>query len=102
MKDLHYNDLKLQSYLGDPGISVSDAQNLFRFRTRSANKENMKSKFMELTCPIFGTHPDSQSYSFECSRIKDNINIVGSDEDIFCWENTSKDLNWNYAIKRKN
>ena len=84
MKDLHYNELKLQSYLKDPGISVSEAQDLFKFRTRSANfKENMKSRFFQRICPLCGTHPDSQSYSFECSTIKENINIVGRYEDIF-------------------
>ena len=44
MKDLQYDELKMQSYLKNPGISVTEALNVFRFRTKSARfKAYMKS-----------------------------------------------------------
>ena len=84
MKDLNYSELKMQNYLKDPKISVEEAQNIFRFRTRSANfKENMKSKYAETLCPLCENQPDSQSHSFKCSIVKGKIKISGNYEDIF-------------------
>ena len=84
MKDLNYSELKMQNYLKDPKISVEEAQNIFRFRTRSANfKENMKAKYAEILCPLCENQPDSQSHSFECSIVKEKIKISGNYEDIF-------------------
>ena len=43
MNNLFYTDLKLQEYFKDENITVAEAKNLFRFRTRAAKfKENMK------------------------------------------------------------
>ena len=41
MNNLFYTDLKLQEYFKDENITVAEAKNLFRFRTRAAKfKEN--------------------------------------------------------------
>ena len=84
MKDLNYSELKMQNYSKDPKISVEEAQNIFRFRTRSANfKENMKAKYAETLCPLCENQPDSQSHNFEYSIVKEKIKISGNYEDIF-------------------
>ena len=41
MSNLHYSELKIQNYLKNENISIKEAQNLFRYRTRVAKvKEN--------------------------------------------------------------
>ena len=43
MENLDYSELKLQKYLNNPLITVQEAKNLFKFRTRVANfQANMK------------------------------------------------------------
>ena len=86
MKDLIYSELKMQSYLCDSSLTVEEAQNLFRFRTRTAKfKENMKNKYENgsLTCPACGLQPDSQSHSFQCEVMKQHIKVKGQYSDIF-------------------
>ena len=84
MDNLHYSELKMQDYLRDPKISVVEAKNIFRFRTRSAHfKENMKSYYTELLCPLCNEHLDTQAHSFECRVVKMNIKIEGSYKDVF-------------------
>ena len=84
MKNLHYTELKMQSYFRDPGIPVAEAQNIFRFRTRSANfKENMKSMYSDFFCPLCEKEPDSQEHSFRCSAVKQKVKIEWQYEDIF-------------------
>ena len=86
MKDLFYSELKMQSYLQDSDLTVEEAQNLFRFRTRTAKyKENMKSKYDSgsLACPACGLQPDCQSHSFQCEEIMRLIKPVGQYNDIF-------------------
>ena len=79
MKDLYYSELKMQNYFKDPKIPVEEAQNIFRFRTRSANfKENMKTKYKETLCPLCEIQPDSQAHSFKCSVVNEKINIDGN------------------------
>ena len=43
----------------------------------------MKSKYANRIRPLCETQPDSQSLSFECPKVKENINIQGRYEDIF-------------------
>ena len=86
MKDLFYSELKMQSYLHDSSLTVEEAQNLFRFRTRTAKfKENMKNKYEggSLACPACGLQPDSQSHSFQCEVMKQHLKVKGQYSDIF-------------------
>ena len=92
MDGLSYSDIKLQTYLKDPNISVAEAKNLYRFRTRSAKfKENMKNGYQSITCPFCFVHPDTQVHSMQCDDIKTKITIKGIYEDIFK-QNISKDI----------
>ena len=84
MENLNYTELKMQSYLRDPRITVAEAKNIFRFRTRSALfKENMRSNYTDDTCPLCKEQPDRQSHSFECKIINSRISVQGSYKDIF-------------------
>ena len=74
----------MQKYLKDPKITVNEAKNIFKFRTRTAHfKDNMKSFYKENICPMCSEHPDTQSHSFECKVTKMSINIECSYEEIF-------------------
>ena len=43
MSNLQYEELRLQSYLMDENITVKEAKNIFKYRTRVANfKDNFK------------------------------------------------------------
>ena len=81
---LNYSDIKLQTYFKDPDISVAEAKNLYRFRTRSAKfKENMRSGYQNKDCPLCFIHPDTQVHSMQCIEVKSKITIRGKYEDIF-------------------
>ena len=84
LSSLQYSDLSMQKYLKDPKITVNEAKNIFKFRTRTAHfKDNMKSFYKENICPMCSEHPDTQSHSFECKVTKMSINIECSYEEIF-------------------
>ena len=85
MENLDYLELKLQNYLIDGQITVQEAKNLFRFRTRVAKFwENMKSnQNLSLACPLCHLQPDTQRHSFQCEIIKTRMKVKGSYSDIF-------------------
>ena len=84
MSNLEYDELKMQEYLKDPKINVAEAQNIFRFRTRSAQfKENYKSMYNTQTCPLCQSCLDTQKHSFQCAEIIENVKINGTYEEIF-------------------
>ena len=84
MKNLHYDELKIQNYLNNEEITVKEAQNIFRFRTRTANfKENYKNSYNVITCPLCKIQPDVQAHCVQCPIVKENINIRGNYKDIF-------------------
>ena len=92
MDGLEYSDIKLQTYLKDPNISVTEAKNLYRFRTRSAKfKENMKNGYQSIECPFCFVHPDTQLHSVQCVQVKKKITMKGNYEEIFL-EKISKDI----------
>ena len=82
MDKLTYTELKLQNYLKNKNISVEEARNLFRYRTRVAKfKENMKSSFLVTTCPLCLVQPDTQVHSFQCPELR--VKLEGIYNDIF-------------------
>ena len=86
MENLEYSELKMQSYLKDPDISVAEARNLYRYRTRSAKyKENMKSSYTttSLACLVCFVQPDTQQHSLQCPEIKAKVKVEGIYKDIF-------------------
>ena len=92
MENLNYFKLKLQNYLRDKNISVDEARNLFRYRTRVAKfKQNMKSSFSVATCPFCLVQPDTKAHTFQCPDLKLKVKLEGNYCDIFS-ENIPKDI----------
>ena len=85
MANLQYEELRLQSYLMDENITVKEAQNIFKYRTRVANfKENFKNNHDGgMWCPLCLVQPDSQAHSVLCPVIKANIDVRGEYLEIF-------------------
>ena len=84
MEKLQYTELKLQTYLKTDEIPVSEAKNLYRFRTRCAKfKENMKNGYQSTPCPFCLVQPDNQTHSVQCTVVKSRVKIDGNYEDIF-------------------
>ena len=85
MENLEYTELKLQNYLTDDEISVEEAKNLYRFRTRVAKfKENFKNGYVANACPLCLVQPDTQAHSLQCHVLKTKLDIKGTYSDIFC------------------
>ena len=73
MDNLEYTELKLQNYLTDDEISVEEAKNLYRFRTRVAKfKENFKNGYVAHACPLCLGQADTQ-----CPVLKTKLKIKG-------------------------
>ena len=84
MDDLQYTKLELQPYLKDEKISVAEARNLYRFRTKCAKfQENMKTGCSWIYCPLCNIQPDTQAHSIMCSVVKAKISVEGNYQDIF-------------------
>ena len=92
MSSLQYHELKIQNYLMDENISVKEAQNIFKYRTRVANfKENFKNSYNEIECPLCFVHPDTQAQCVQCPVVKENVEIRGEYQEIFS-EKVSKEI----------
>ena len=88
MSNLQYEELRLQSYLMDENITVKEAKNVFKYRTRVANfKDNFKNNHDGgMECPLCLEQPDSQAHSVLCPVIKANIDVRGDYSEIFTHE----------------
>ena len=76
----------------DENITVIEAQNIFKYRTRVVSfKENFKNSYDGIGCPLCLLQPDTQSHSVQCPVIKENIDVRGKYSDIFT-EKISKDI----------
>ena len=84
MTNLEYSTLEMQEYLKDKRISTSQAKIIFKFRTRMENfSENFKGGKSTKPCPLCGISEDTQSHSFHCKIINENIKVEGTLKDIF-------------------
>ena len=85
MKNLEYTELKLQNYLSNDLITVQEAKNIFKFRTRVAKfQANMRnSPGLSLACPFCKVIPDTQQHSVQCSVVKSKVDVKGNYNDIF-------------------
>ena len=84
MGHLAYGELCMQNYLKSKNISVGQAQLLFKSRTRMTFYwENYKHGKMEQKCPLCKDQIDTQTHSFNCNIVIDNIQINGKFKDIF-------------------
>ena len=84
MEDLDYNKFEMAKYLELADISVKEAHNIFQFRSKMAKfKDNYGGiKTSDNICHLCHSHTDTQKSSFECSVIKENINLEGKYSDI--------------------
>ena len=86
MENLEYLELKLQNYLKTKDITVQEAKNLYKFRTRVAKfGENMKSNSnVSIACPLCQVEPDTQEHSvMQCSVVRSKVVVRGVYRDIF-------------------
>ena len=90
LKDLFYSELKTQKYLNT--FTVADARLIFCFRTRMAEfRNNFKSSWQSLLCPLCLGHVDDQSLAFTCPKLQNKISQKVKYTNIFN-ENIEKDL----------
>ena len=86
LKDIRYNELKIQDYLLLEIMNASQAKAIFKFRVRMAPfGENYRGGSPTVLCPFCKLHPDGQPKSFKCKKIQRIINVEGNYEDIFGW-----------------
>ena len=84
LDNLFYRELKLQNYFYDEEVTCSQAQVIFSFRTRMSNfSENYPGREGTKGCPLCQNHLDLQKLSFQCSVVKDSVEIRGSYSNIF-------------------
>ena len=84
VRDLFYSQLKVQEYLGGNQLTAIQAQAVFSYHTRMVQySENYQNNSGHSPCPLCLSHLDSQSFSFSCPEIKNNVNIRGKYADLF-------------------
>ena len=84
LDNLFYRGLNLQKYLCDEKLTCSQAQVVFSFRTRMAIfSENYPGRDGTKVCPLCENHLDLQKFSFQCSKVTENIELRGSYSNIF-------------------
>ena len=71
MNEIHYNDLKLQTYLKNPQINKFEARNIFKFRTHMVEefRENFKGNSKEIHCDECKSHRDNQDEILNCTDL---------------------------------
>ena len=70
MKNLEYSELELQPYFKSKLLFKTEAQNLFRYRTRMADfKNNFKNGNTNISCLLCPIGEDSQNHILECEVI---------------------------------
>ena len=84
MKNLEYNELKLQPYFILCGLKIEQARNIFKFRTRMTPLgENFRSNREYVFCPLCFKALDNQEHCFKCEILKAKININCEEKDIY-------------------
>ena len=82
MKNLEYKKLELQPYLKK--FDSNFASCIFRFRVMMAPfSGNFRGPGPLKICPLCGIHNDTQSMSFQCSKVKEQVDVNEKYEDIF-------------------
>ena len=76
--------MKLQSYLRNKSISVTQAHILAKFRTRMANyANNYGGTNQDLPCRLCSNHSDKQEEIYTCEFNKQNVDLQGRYQDLF-------------------
>ena len=92
LDNLFYRDLNIQNYLQSK--LSKEGQVIFSYRTRMSNySDNFRGSGGTSACPLCQNHPDNQKWSFECSKVNENINIEGKYSNIFSEKITKETIN---------
>ena len=84
LSNIKYTKLKMQEYLKDRNNRLEDALNIFKYRTHMADfGSNFRAGADIVFCPLCLDHEDTQSKSFECQMIKNNIDVAGSMDEVY-------------------
>ena len=84
MKNISYDELKVQTYLLREDLRVEQKRALFRFRTRMADfGENFRAGREKVLCPLCTLHLDSQDMGPACPIIRRDINMSGNFSDLY-------------------
>ena len=80
MMDLHYTELKQQTYFTLPGIKIDEVRNIFKFRVNMSKfGENFRGNSDRVLCPLCESHLDNQAMSQQCSVLKDQAKLEFKD-----------------------
>ena len=84
LENLEYAELKVQGYLHNQNISVTQAKILLKFRTRMANySNNYKGSNSSQKCKLCQNHEDNQQDIYICDFNQKNIKLGGKYTDLF-------------------
>ena len=84
MKNLCYEEIKIQNYFLRHDIDNEQKKNLFLYRTRMADYgENYRGGRKEVKCPLCYNHLDKQDLSYTCSILTNKLEIQGEFNDIY-------------------
>ena len=90
LRNLEYDELKIQEYLINSEFSHEEKKMIFQYRTRMAKfEDNFKAGRLTTLCPLCSAHSDSQFMILQCpiiyAELQKNmgITLIESIEDIF-------------------
>ena len=83
MENLQFDKLEMAKYLELNEVTLNEAKAVFQFRSRMADfKENYKGTNTYNICPLCQNHTDTQQAAFQCSVIRNSVDIKGNYRDI--------------------
>ena len=84
MENLHYTELKIQTYLKSEETSTQQKKILFKYRVRMEHfGENYRGGKGPAPCPLCKMPLDNQEMAFQCPEFRKSVKVEGSLDDIF-------------------
>ena len=84
LRNLAYDELKMQNYLTCEETNICQKKLLFKYRTRMETfGENFRGGNGPVPCPLCHLHLDNEEMSFQCQAIKSVMEIKGNIQDIY-------------------
>lgn len=82
LKNICYQDFKLQSYFFNENLDIKTIRNVFKFRTRMLEfGQNFKGYRLEVPCPLGCLNSnDCQTHLFSCEKVVNNIQFTPANE----------------------
>lgn len=80
----HYIDLEMANYLKNNEFDIDEMKLIFKFQTKMSKfGENFRGGETKILCPPCGLHHDTQESSFECSKVKQHVDVNVNFDNIF-------------------